>query len=48
MQGYLLSRPFSAEAMTQLLHRHFHSEPLSPAAEDGDTATAGTGSAALH
>ena len=45
MQGYLLSRPFSAEATTQLLHRHFHSEPLVAVAEGGDTAGSST---ALH
>jgi diguanylate cyclase (GGDEF)-like protein len=27
MQGYLLSRPLSVDAITELLHRHFGSEP---------------------
>jgi diguanylate cyclase (GGDEF)-like protein len=30
MQGYLLSRPLDVGAMGELLHRHFHSEPLLP------------------
>jgi len=30
MQGYLLSRPLDVTAMGELLHRHFHSEPLLP------------------
>ena len=30
MQGYLLSRPLDASAMGELLHRHFHSEPMLP------------------
>jgi diguanylate cyclase (GGDEF)-like protein/PAS domain S-box-containing protein len=33
MQGYLLSRPLDAAAMGELLHRHFHSEPMLPEPE---------------
>jgi diguanylate cyclase (GGDEF)-like protein len=45
MQGYLLSRPLTAEAMSELLHRHFHSEPLLP---EGDPPAAGGSSIAVH
>ncbi|HVF63588.1 MAG TPA: EAL domain-containing protein [Casimicrobiaceae bacterium] len=38
MQGYLLSRPLSVAAMSQVLHAHFHSEPLVPVAESSETA----------
>jgi diguanylate cyclase (GGDEF)-like protein len=48
MQGYLLSRPLSVSAMSQLLHRHFHSEPLVLPVDDAD-ASASTGpSTSLH
>jgi diguanylate cyclase (GGDEF)-like protein len=30
MQGYLLSRPLDVAAMGEMLHRHFHSQPLLP------------------
>jgi diguanylate cyclase (GGDEF)-like protein len=43
MQGYLLSRPLDVVAMGELLHRHFHSEPLLP-----EPAGAGGPSIALH
>ena len=46
MQGYLLSRPLSTSAMSQLLHRHFHSVPLLPT-EDGEPNAAGP-SRSLH
>ena len=44
MQGYLLSRPLDVVAMGELLHRHFHSEPLLPEAG----ATAGTAPVIVH
>ncbi|HVE49683.1 MAG TPA: EAL domain-containing protein [Casimicrobiaceae bacterium] len=37
MQGYLLSRPLDAQAMGELLHRHFHSEPLLPEVGEAET-----------
>ena len=46
MQGYLLSRPLSVSAISQLLHRHFHSEPMLP---DGEVTLPGSGQTiALH
>jgi diguanylate cyclase (GGDEF)-like protein len=48
MQGYLLSRPLSVEAMSLLLHRHFHSEPLVPPVEDVDSVPPGRPSKSLR
>ena len=46
MQGYLLSRPLSVSAMSQLLHRHFHSVPLMPV-DDAEIVATGP-SSSLH
>jgi diguanylate cyclase (GGDEF)-like protein len=48
MQGYLLSRPLSVEAMSQLLHRHFHSEPIVLPADDGEASTSTSPPTSLH
>ena len=44
MQGYLLSRPLDVGAMGELLHRHFHSEPLLPE----PTSAAGSATVVVH
>ena len=47
MQGYLLSRPLSVDAMSQLLHRHFHSEPIVLPADEVEASTS-AGPTSLH
>jgi EAL domain-containing protein (putative c-di-GMP-specific phosphodiesterase class I) len=41
MQGYLLARPMTTAAMTELLHRHFATPAVLEPVEEGATAGAG-------
>jgi diguanylate cyclase (GGDEF)-like protein/PAS domain S-box-containing protein len=49
MQGYLLSRPLTVDAMSQLLHRYFGSEPIDLPVEESELPGAVVGPpTALH